>query len=563
MKSLLVGINSKYIHSCLAVRYLKACCPNMQMKEYTINERAEDVTADIYRQQADNVLFSCYVWNIDFVLEIAQRLSKVSHCKIILGGPEVTYNAAEVMQKYEFIDAVVVGEGEKTVLELEKNNMSPVGVDGVVYRSGGNIIENEPRALIADFDSIPFPYTDDDIKNLDGKLVYYESSRGCPFRCSYCLSSTLHGVRFRSIELVKKELMFFVRNKVRIVKFVDRTFNADKKRTYELLRFLIANASETTFHFEIAADLINDEMLEILKSAPKGLFQLEIGVQSTNEKTLRAIDRYADNEKIKSNVRKVMRLGTVHIHLDLIAGLPYEDFNSFKRSFDEVFALRADVLQLGFLKLLPGTKIRAEEKLFNYKFSDKAPYEVLCNDFISYDDILALKKTENVLERYCNSGVFEKSLDCLFEKYDSAFEMLFELAEFFEKKGYDKAAHSQKTLYAILAEFYTEHYCDARFYDCLKYDYFKYNKGASYPEWAIVGYDKALLKYRFEFLTEENIEKYLPEYAGQAPKEIVKSVCFEEFCYDVLGDGQKRENIIIFDYGYGKNVRIEKNSENR
>lgn len=558
MKSLLVGINSKYIHSCLAVRYLKACCPNMQMREYTINERIEDVTADIYKQRAEYVLFSCYVWNIEFVLEVAQRLSKVAPCRIILGGPEVTYNAAEVMRKYDFVDAIVVGEGEKTVAELEKNNMSPVGIDGIVYRDGESIVENKPVELIADFDSIPFPYTDEDIKSLDGKLVYYESSRGCPFRCSYCLSSTLHGVRFRSLELVKKELMFFVRNKVRIVKFVDRTFNADKKRTYELLRFLTANAAQTTFHFEIAADLINDEMLEILKDAPAGLFQFEIGVQSTNEKTLRAIDRYADNEKIKSNVLKVMRLGTVHIHLDLIAGLPYEDLTSFKRSFDEVFALRADVLQLGFLKLLPGTKIRAEEKMFNYKFSDKAPYEVLCNDFMSYGDILVLKKTENVLERYCNSGVFEKSMNYLFGKYDSAFEMLFEIAEFFEENGYDKAAHSQKALYTILARFYAERYSDEVFYDYLKYDYFKYNKGASYPEWALTRYDKGLLKYRFEFLTDDNIKEYLPEYVGQAPKEIVKSVCFEEFCYDVLGDGQKEGNIVIFDYGYGKNVRIKK-----
>lgn len=557
MKAVLVGINSKYIQSNLAVRYLKARCPDMLMREYTINEQVENVAADIYRLKADAILFSCYIWNIGFVIDVAERLKKVSDSKIILGGPEVTYNAREVLEKYPFVDMVIVGEGEETVAELEKNNMSPVGINGVVYRDGKYIAENSKRELIHDFSTVPFPYTDEDIEGLKGKLVYYESSRGCPFRCSYCLSSTIHSVRFRDIEMVKNELMFFVRHKVKIVKFVDRTFNADKKRTYELLRFLIDNADETTFHFEIAADLITDEMIEILKSSPKGLFQFEIGVQSDNKQTLKAIDRFADNTKIKENVQKVMALGTVHIHLDLIAGLPYEDLTSFKKSFDEVFSWGADVLQLGFLKLLKGTKIRSQENEFNYKFTDKPPYEVLSNDFLSYDDILVLKKVENVLERYHNSGVFEKSLVYLKKKYNSAFSMFLDIAEFFEEKGYDKVAHSQKGLYNVLAEFYKEKYSNDVFFDYLKFDYLKYNKGATVPKWSLCGYDKEMLKYRFEFLTEENIEKYLPEYIGQAPKEIVKNLHFERFCYDISGEGKIQQNIIVFDYMYGRNVKIE------
>lgn len=560
MKTVLVGINSKYIHTSLSVRYLRACCPDMIMREYTINEQAENLAADIYKLGCDAVLFSCYIWNIEFVKDVAGRLSKVSDCKIILGGPEVTYNAKDVLEKCDFADMVIVGEGEVTTAQLYENGMSPIGIDGIVYRSGDEITENPPRELIKDFSTIPFPYTDEEMEQLSGKLIYYESSRGCPFRCSYCLSSTIRSVRFRDLELVKNELMFFIRHKVRIVKFVDRTFNADKKRTYELLSFLIKNASDTTFHFEIAADLITEEMLELLKTAPKGLFQFEIGVQSTNEKTLSAINRYNDIEKIKSAVRRVLELGTVHVHLDLIAGLPYENLESFKKSFDEVFALGADVLQLGFLKMLFGTKIKDSETDFDYKYTDKPPYEVLSNKFISYDDILILKKVENVLEKYHNSGVFKKTIKFLSGKYKSSFQMFLDIANFFERDGYDKKAHSQKGLYEIIAVFYSEKFKDKLFFDYLKFDYFKYNKGAVFPKWSLTTYNKELLKYRFEFLTEENIKKYFPEYDGKPAKEIVKNMDFAEFDYDVTGDGKTEKNIIIFDYLYDRNAKINRRS---
>lgn len=557
MKAALIGINSKYIHSCLSIRYLKMCCPDMIMREYTINEQVETVTADIYKLHADVVLFACYIWNIRFAAEVSERLKKVSDCKIIFGGPEVTYNAAETMKKYPFIDAIMVGEGEETIAELEKNNMSPVGIDGMVYRDNDDIVENPPRELIKDFNKVPFPYTDEDIKALSGKLIYYESSRGCPFRCSYCLSSTIHSVRFLDLERVKKELMFFVKHKVKIVKFVDRTFNADKKRTYELLRFLIENADETTFHFEIAADLITDEMLDILKDAPKALFQFEIGVQSTNPNTLRAIDRYADNEKIKRAVVKVLKLGTVHVHLDLIAGLPYENLESFKKSFDEIFALNAHVLQLGFLKLLSGTKIRTQTDEFHYQYTSRPPYEILSNDFISYDDILLLKKVENILERYSNSGVFEKSIKYLTDNSKSAFGRFFDIAEFFENRGYDKVAHSQKGLYNVLAEYARDRNIDDIFFDYLKFDYFRHIKGASTPDWSLSEYDKSLLAYRFEFLNnEDNVRKYFSEYIGENPKVLIKKLTFEHFEYDVSESGKKENNIIIFDYSQDKFVKI-------
>lgn len=557
MKKILVGINSKYIHTCLSVRYLRQCCPDMPMREYTINERIEDVTADIYKLKADYILFACYIWNIEFILQVAQRLKKVSKCKIIFGGPEVSYNADEVLEKYPYVDMVMVGEGEETLMELNKNLMNPCGIAGIVYRENEKIVNNPPRELIKDFNTVPFPYTDEEMNSLDGKLIYYESSRGCPFKCSYCLSSTIHSVRFRNLETVKNELLFFIRHKVRIVKFVDRTFNADKKRTYEILKFLINNASQTTFHFEIAADLINDEMLDILKNAPKGLFQFEIGIQSTNSKTLKEIDRFADNEKIKSAVLKILKLGTVHVHVDLIAGLPYENYESFKKSFDEIFALGADVLQLGFLKLLKGTKIRRQSEEFNYNFTDIPPYEILNNVFISYDEILILKKVENILERYSNSGVFKTAVNWLIKNSKSAFEVFLNIALFFEKMGYDKVAHSQKGLYDILAEYGKYHNADEIFFDYLKFDYFKNIKSAKVPEWSLTPYDKKLLAYRTEFLKNtENIDKYFPEYSGYPPKDLMKKLTFEKFMYDVTNTGDKKGNIIVFDYEQKKNVVI-------
>lgn len=551
MKVLLVAINAKYIHTSLSVRALKAYVANddVEFAEYTINERAEDILRGIYGKHAGAVLFSCYIWNIGMCLDIAERLKKVSpKTKIIFGGPEVSFDD-EYMQRYDFIDAVMRGEGEETFKEwLEKGE----DIKGMTYRLGNRIIHNDDRELLHDLSKLPFPYTDEDIERNKGKLIYYESSRGCPFRCSYCLSSLARNVRFRSMDKVKEELLFFIRHKVKIVKFVDRTFNADRKRTCEMIEFLIDNADETTFHFEIAADLINDEMIDLLKKAPDGLFQLEIGVQSTNDKTIKAIDRKTDFERICSAVKRVQSAGGVHIHLDLIAGLPYEDINSFKKSFDDVFALRPDELQLGFLKLLRGTKIRADDKEYGYRYYSKPPYEVLGNDFMSYDDILLLKGIEEVFDKYYNSAVFKGAMEYLLSKNSSPFEMFKSLWEFYERGGYNTAGQSRNSLYEILS-----HFCaDEIFLDILKLDYFMNNKGANTPSWALGGFNRNLLRERFEILTEEFIEEELPEYKGIAPKEIIKTVHFEEFEYDVMGDMQKRKNIIAFDNKYNRRVRI-------
>ena len=356
-------------------------------------------------------------------------------------------------------------------------------------------------------------------------------------------------MRFRDLDIVKNELMHFVNGGARIIKFTDRTFNADKKRAADLVRFLIKNGGETQFHFEVAADILSDEMISLFQSAPKEMFLLEIGVQSTNEQTITAIDRKTDFAKIAAAVKLLK--GYVHMHLDLIAGLPYESFELFKKSFNDVMELAPDVLQLGFLKLLRGTKIRNEYQKHGYVFTDSPPYEVLKNNYISYDEILSLKAIENVLERYYNSGNFENAVKYLLKKYDSPFELFDALGKYFDENGYLTVGISQNRLYEILAEF-----CgDALFRDYLKLDFFLNTHNPSTPSWAATPFDKSLLKMRFDILTEDFINRYLPEYIGMSVKEIIKHVQLERFSYDVLGSGEKYDNVILFDKKHKKAVR--------
>jgi radical SAM superfamily enzyme YgiQ (UPF0313 family) len=548
MRVLLAAVNAKYIHTALAVRTLAAYVNDKDVSyaEFTINERLEDVLKSIYEYHADTVMFSCYIWNIEFILKTASSLKKLSpRTKIVLGGPEVSFDSRYYMDKYDFIDGIICGEGEETLAEFLEKGFE---VNGMVFRDGEKITVMPMRQPICDLNSVPFPYSDDDISRDKDKLIYYESSRGCPFRCSYCLSSTSHNVRFRDLDIVKNELMHFVNCGARIIKFTDRTFNADKKRAVDLVRFLINNGGETQFHFEVAADILSDEMISLFQSAPKGMFLLEIGVQSTNEQTIAAIDRTTDFEKIAAAVKLLK--GYVHMHLDLIAGLPYESFELFKKSFNDVIELSPDVLQLGFLKLLRGTKIRNEYKEHGYVFTDNPPYEVLKNDYISYDEILRLKAVENVLERYYNSGNFENAIKYLLKKYDSPFELFDSLGKYFEENGYLTVGISQNRLYEILAAF-----CgDALFRDYLKLDFFLNTHNPSTPPWAATPFDKSLLKMRFDILTEDFINRYLPEYAGMSVKEIIKHVQLERFSYDVLGGGKKDDNVILFDKKHKKAV---------
>lgn len=552
MKNLLVAVNAKYIHTCLAARCLVRYVdrPDTGMLECTINESIESVTASVYRQAPEAVLFPCYIWNIDFVLAVADDIKKIMpQVQVVLGGPQVSFDAAEILRAYPFVDAVIRGEGEQTLKQWLEQGKNASGIAGMTHRdAAGTIVEEEDRPLICDLDSLPFAWTQEDIEQNKNKLIYYESSRGCPFRCSYCLSSTVHSVRFRSLEKVKEELLFFVRHGVRIVKFVDRTFNADRKRTYELLEFLTEYGGETTFHFEVAADLLTPEQIGLLQAAPKGRFQLEIGVQSTNEETLEAIDRKTNLLKIEQAVRALEKNKNVHLHLDLIAGLPYEDFPSFKRSFDQVLSWRPEVLQLGFLKVLPGTKIKSQCNEFQYRYTSRPPFEILKNQFISYGELQVLKRVEAALERYYNSGVFAYAMRALLAKWDSPFALFDSIGMYFEQKHYDTIGISRKQLYQILSEFDP----DPVLRDFLKLDYFLDQPSAPTPSWSLVPYDPALNRKRFELLDGDPLQQQLPEYVGKPIKETVKHLHFERFCYDVLGDGEQKAHILVFDSLYGK-----------
>ena len=550
MRVLLAAVNAKYIHTSLSVRSLKAYVRDydVDFMEFTINENPGEVLKRIYSYGADIVAFSCYIWNIGFILRIAGSLKKIApDIKIIFGGPEVSFDSEMYMDKYRFIDAVIRGEGEETFCDLLKKGFH---IDGVTYRDeDGKIVRMKDRGPICDLNKIPFPYTKKDIYENRNKLIYYESSRGCPFSCSYCLSSTVHNVRFRNIETVKRELKAFIDQGCRIIKFVDRTFNADRKRAAELVEFLIHEGKTTQFHFEIAADLINDEMIRLFRSAPKNMFLLEIGVQSTNEKTISEIDRKTDFDRISSAVQALK--GSVHMHLDLIAGLPYENYESFTRSFNDVMELEPDVLQLGFLKLLRGTKIRDLKDKHGYIFEDDPPYEVLGNKYISYGELLKLKNIEYVLDRYYNSEIFQNSIRYLIRRYDSPYEMFESLAGFFEERGLFGIGISQSGLFGYLAEF-----CgDELFRDYLKLDYFINTNNPSTPSWSNESFDRALLRKRFDILTEEFIKTQLPEYSDMPVKEIIKKISIERFSYDVLKDGIRCENVLIFDKTHDRIIR--------
>ena len=567
MKILLVAINAKYIHSNLAVYCLKSYAAKrgieVELTEYTINHRRDDILMNIYQRKPDVVAFSCYIWNLEFVQDIAADLYKVlPDLEIWGGGPEVSYDAEKFLAKHPEFRGIMKGEGERTFCELAglyqiygKEAVNKLDeCHGIVWRDPkGEISQGLPQAPIS-LDEVPFIYEEyENMMPFENRILYYETSRGCPFSCSYCLSSIDKRVRLRSMELVEKELQFFLDHKVPQVKFVDRTFNCKHDHSIAIWKYIMEHDNGiTNFHFEIAADILNEEEMELLEQMRPGLVQLEIGVQSTNDKTIKAIDRKTDFEMIKRAVKLVQKAGGVHMHLDLIVGLPFEDFNSFGKSFDDVFNLRPDVLQLGFLKLLRGTKIRSEEEKYGYRYNSKPPYEVLKNDFISYEDVLLLKGIEEVFERYYNSGVFKGAMEYLLEKYNSPFEMFKNLWLFYDGNGYNKVGQSRNSLYEILS-----HFCDDElFCDILKLDYFTYNKGVNSPKWSLTKYDRSILKTRFDILTDEFIAENLSEYADIPTKETVKYLQFETFEYDVLSDCEKRRNIIIFDNKYNRRIRV-------
>jgi len=463
MRTLLVAINSKYIHSNLAVYSLKAysehCGMDICIEEFTINQYTNFICKEIYKKKPDIVAFSCYIWNIDFVYEVSLELKKIlPNTEIWLGGPEVTYDSASVLEMHPYIKGVMIGEGEETFSEVMKHYANKAVendlklIKGISYHDKEFlIITTGPRPLM-DMDKLDFIY--DDISKFENKIIYYESSRGCPFGCSYCLSSVEKSVRFRSVSKVKEELHYFLKNKVPQVKFVDRTFNCNHERTKELLTFIRDNDNGiTNFHFEIAADMLTDQEIEIMKTMRPGLIQLEIGVQSTNLQTIHEIDRIMDFDKLSGIVEKINEGQNIHQHLDLIAGLPYENYDSFIHSFNDVYKLKPEQLQLGFLKLLKGSKMYRKVKEYGIVYTDKSPYEVLFTNWISYQDVLRIKNVEEVVELYYNSGQYRHTMELLETKFDTPFGMYEGLANYYEDNHLFDIKHSRITRYNILLEF--------------------------------------------------------------------------------------------------------------
>ncbi len=562
MKTIITALNSKFIHLSLAPWYLKVTCGNecgeVKVREFTINEKINNILSTLLFDHADVYAFSCYIWNIEYVLKLASDIKKVKPCaKIILGGPEVSYDAKEIIKKYSYIDYIISGEGETAFKQLltainQNNNTIMKTISGLTYKDEDKSVSNCCK-LERLPDSIPSPYIKEMLENMENRIVYFESSRGCPFSCSYCLSSTCEGVRYFSLERVKSELLKLIKNGVHQIKFVDRTFNCNKKRAIEIFKFIIEHQNDNiNFHFEVAADLFDEEMFAILQDAPAGLIQFEIGIQSTNEDTLMAVNRKTDIKKVLNNIKRLQKPGNIHIHVDLIAGLPLETYKIFQKSFNDAYLLCAHNLQLGFLKLLKGSGIRENKEQFGYIYRDYPPYEILSNNFISFYELTKLNDIEEVLDRYYNSGRFVQSLKFITSKiFSNPFEFYYEFSKYYRIEGYfDKPASSQ-SLYDILLAFLKTK-VDMTHYELLnelmKFDYLRTNNTRSLPKNLKRIQESSFHQRCFDFLKDENnIAFYLPAQVGFSPKQVFKNVHFEMFSYDILST-QRCPNVILFDH---------------
>lgn len=464
MKILLTAINAKYIHSNPAVYSLRAyACrykDDIGIAEYTINQTVDEILMDIYRRRPDILCISCYLWNISYVWQVIAEIPKIlPEVKIWLGGPEVSFDGSEILEIHPGLTGVMCGEGEETFLELMDyyHGQTEPGamleqIRGIVYRDKpGNIHINPPRPVM-DLSRVPFVYSH--IEDFRNRIIYYESSRGCPFSCSYCLSSVDKCLRFRDIELVKKELQFFIDHEVPQVKFVDRTFNCRHDHAMAVWSYIKEHdRGITNFHFEVAADLLNEEEIRLIQGMRPGLIQLEIGVQSANEQTIREIRRKMNLKKVEQITARIWEGGNVHQHLDLIAGLPYENYDTFIRSFNCVYAMKPDQLQLGFLKVLKGSLMYEKTREYGLLYQDRPPYEVLSTKWISYGDIVRLKQVEEMVEVYYNSAQFRYTLEHLEQEFPSPFAMYEALALYYETAGFSKISHSRLARYEILYQF--------------------------------------------------------------------------------------------------------------
>ncbi|SFC78274.1 B12-binding domain-containing radical SAM protein [Clostridium uliginosum] len=496
MRILLTAINSKFIHSNLAVRYLRNFTKDMDyepiVREFSINDREEKILEEIIKEKPGVVAFSVYIWNVEMVSRISNLIKSVDeNIEILYGGPEVSFDSSKFLEN-NVGEYVIEGEGEKTYrdfVSFKLGLMKLAEVRGLHYKDKNTVYSNEKRPLMS-MDEISFPYEDNE--DLSNKIVYYEASRGCPFNCKYCLSSTSHGVRFLDINRVLKELKYFIDKEVRLVKFVDRTFNCNHKFSMAIWEFLINQNIKTQFHFEISADILKDEEIKLLAKAPEGRFQFEVGVQTTNDEILRNINRFVNFSDIKEKVEELMSIKNIKQHLDLIAGLPEEDYNSFVNSFNDVYKIKPEEIQLGFLKLLKGSSMREEAEKYGMKFSPYPPYEILRTDSISYDEIIKLKKVEEMVDKYYNSRKFNNIIAYFERKFKTPFDFYYSLGEFFDQKGYFNKNIGNVEYYKVFLDFNNEILKDDNsiLIEILKFNYLIFNKKRGLPEFLRTGITK-------------------------------------------------------------------------
>ena len=542
---LLCALNAKYIHSSLALRSLQAYNLahtkfDIRIKEFTINQKTMDIMADIYLTRPDVLGFSCYIWNIKPILELCADYKKVApRTIIVLGGPEVSYDAKQLLYDNPFIDYVIRGEGEATLKELLggiNGELPRESIKGISYRDQGQIFSNPDRELIPCLDDIPFAYRDE-MNQLSDRVVYYESSRGCPFRCTYCLSSNSPGMRNLSLERVKSDLDMMLDYQVREIKFVDRTFNCDEKRAREIMDFIISRRSKSKVHLEIDAGLFSDSMLDYLAGVPPNLFNFEIGVQSTFKPALDAVRRNFNWDRLSHNINRLRSYHNIHLHLDLIAGLPGENYETFKRSFDMVYNLKPDMLQLGFLKILKGTPLQKECDRYGYVYQSHSPYQILSNHAINYEEIMTLTCIEEILAKYYNSSDMMTAVDYVGQVIYAGNAMSFyeDFSRYWLAQRWVGIGHKKEILYSYLQMFVDEKHSSHReiVNELLKYDYLCCNHRYGLPK-GLYSHNPPNINDLIYSYTKDKLflSQHLTAFEGKTAGEIKKLVHIEYFKVD-------------------------------
>lgn len=544
MKILLTAINAKFIHSSLAIRSLSKYASingiKTEMIEFTINHTEDAVLTELYLQKPDVLCFSCYIWNSKLIFSLIKNIKKLlPNLVIILGGPEVSYDANEVLLNNVSVNIVIRGEGELTFYELVcfllgKSQKNLKDIEGITYRENGEIFQTKDRVPV-ELDSIPFVY--DSMDGLENKIIYYETQRGCPYQCQYCLSSIEKGVRFLSEERMASDLQFFLDQGVKQVKFVDRTFNCNKKHALFVWNFIMKNDNfKTNFHMEITADLMDESTLELLKMARKGLFQFEIGVQSTNVKTIEAVKRDTCFNRLSEVVKSIKKGSNIHQHLDLIAGLPYESYDSFQNSFNEVYALEPEQFQLGFLKLLKGSGLRRDASKYGIEYRENAPYEFLSTNELHFSEVIKLKLVEEMVESYYNSGKALNTLKFLIQFFDTPFAFYEALANYWKSMGYDKVQHSKMELFGILYDFsFSTPKLKTRIQfikSLLRMDIYVGDAVKTLPPFLIDNEsidENTKKKIRAFYESNENRSKYFQEFSTYQPRQLYRMCHIEIF----------------------------------